>query len=276
MFNLAFSKDHIPSHSPRHCEDLQGSTINPWGASESIITHWVYLELSGLLPAADCLSCWNVYENLTSFFSMPWRSSSFACWVMFSLLTHWKWVISSFWRLGRFVLHLMLREDLHCRWRRGLACPQQPWSRSGRVKLWLGGGRGGGLPSPGASSGVTEGSCWFGPWELRVGFGCLACLMVPNSQRDIAAFYYILWPIRTKHSIVLGSHTAQYTGCCGDGSPSLLRPTLPPERDPQNCLSTYHLYQKVSLSVVGLCPSLPSLRWLPWISLVWGLTCQAP
>lgn len=123
-----------------------------------------------------------------------------------------------------------------------------------------GGGRGGGLPSPGASSGVTEGSCWFGPWELRVGFGCLACLMVPNSQRDIAAFYYILWPIRTKHSIVLGSHTAQYTGCCGDGSPSLLRPTLPPERDPQNCLSTYHLYQKVSLSVVGLCPSLPSLR----------------
>lgn len=27
---------------------------------------------------------------------------------------------------------------------------------------------------PGTSSGVTEGSCWFGPWELRVGFGCLA------------------------------------------------------------------------------------------------------
>lgn len=107
----------------------------------------------------------------------------------------------------------------------------------------------------GASSGATEGSCWFGPWELRVEFGWLACLMVLNSHRDIVGFYYMLWPFRTEGSIVLGSHAAQYTGCCRDGSPSLLLTLL--------CflgeiLKTLHFYQKVSPSVQG--SSLPSLR----------------
>lgn len=86
----------------------------------------------------------------------------------------------------------------------------------------------------GASSGATEGSCWFGPWELRIGFGWLASLMVLSSHRDIVGFYYILWPIRTKGSIVLGSQAAQYTGCCRDGSPSLLLIPALLLRDPQN------------------------------------------
>lgn len=71
-------------------------------------------------------------------------------------------------------------------------------------------------------------------WTMgtRIGFGWLACLMVLSSHRDIVGFYYILWPIRTKGSIVLA---AQYTGCCRDGSLSLLLIPALLLRDPQNC-----------------------------------------
>lgn len=76
----------------------------------------------------------------------------------------------------------------------------------------------------GTGFGATEGSCWFGPWELRVAFGWPACLVVPTGN-----FYYMLWPIRTKGPIKLGSDTAHHTGCCRDGSPFPLLPALPPE-----------------------------------------------
>lgn len=110
----------------------------------------------------------------------------------------------------------------------------------------------------GTRFGATEGSCWFGPWELRVAFGWLACLVVPTGN-----FYYMLWPIRTKGPIRLGSDTAHHTGCCRDGSPFPPSPCFA-SWDPQNCVSTCHLYQKVSPSMAGLCSSQPSLRWPLW------------
>lgn len=82
----------------------------------------------------------------------------------------------------------------------------------------------------GTRFGAMEGSCWFGPWELRVAFGWLVCLILPSSHRDVVTFYYTLWPTRTKGPIRLGSDTAHHTGCCRDGSPSPpLLPALPPE-----------------------------------------------
>lgn len=82
--------------------------------------------------------------------------------------------------------------------------------------------------------------------------------MVPNSHRDIAAFYYTLWPIRTKCSIVLGSHTAQYTGCCGDGSPSLLRPTLP-SAERSSKLSLHIPLVPESFSICGRAMPIPAI-----------------
>lgn len=72
----------------------------------------------------------------------------------------------------------------------------------------------------GTRFGAMEGSCWIGPWELRVTFGWLVCLILPSSHRDVVTFYYTLWPTRTKGPIRLGSDTAHHTGCCRDGSPS--------------------------------------------------------